>query len=211
MTTDDPHKSSPYLPLTSAHGWIIISATFAVLLACDLLLIYYFDEYEPEYPIYSVIGAFILDLILTVLFAGPLIIAVEIGRRSKRLLAVYIGVLLLAFGIFTTFDTYKHWAARRVVQHVYWHNSYRAFHGKQSFTDLTQFEQPRWHLLLHGFTQLKNDPWGHPYHYELTPESVDHPHRKNWYANWVFWSNGPDGRDDGHQKHDDIDITNAGL
>jgi hypothetical protein len=180
--------------------------TYAALLAQDLIFIYLFDEYEPKFgkggsSIFAAIG----NGVLTLFLGAPVIVAVEIGRRSKVKLAAGLGVLLLAFGIFSTFDTYKSWAARRAVRHVYMHNSY----VEQPFTRLQQFEQPIWHLWLHGFPQLTNDPWGRPFHYESVPKDAKHPHLGTWNPIYVFWSDGPDGRDDGYNKHDDIDITNS--
>jgi len=210
MATDDPQEPAPHNPLTSTGGWITIVTTFALLLAHDLILIFFFDEYEPKFGrSASATFAAIGNGVLTLLLGAPLIIAVEIGRRSKLQLAIGLGILLLAFGIFTTFDTYKAWAARRAVQHVYWHNVHRSFDSKEPFTDLQEFERPRYHLWLHGLTQIRTDPWGRPYHYQLISGSGDHPHRRTWDVNWLFWSDGPDGEDDGNDKHDDIDITNS--
>lgn len=184
-------------------------AFFAALMLRDLVLIYRFGEYEPKFgPMFNVVTAAVLNVVIA---AGAAVCVVLLGvsaRISKLLPVILVAATLGGILFFVRSERGKYWHARRAVRYVYWRN----FHARNPLPNIRAFETPRVQMLLNGFTQLRRDPWRNPFNYELISDVMaDHPHRKNWDIEWAFWSNGPDGEDDGHDKRNDVDITNAGL
>ncbi len=190
--------------------FVILVLAFAILLGCDTVLIYKFNEFEPKFgPLFNFTIAVIVDVLLAAAPAGVLTAARSFFRRSRTTFFVTLAIVVVASAFLTNSDAFKTWNARRAVRYVYWRN-FAA--GRKPLPTLESLEKPRTQLVLHGLIQLHTDPWGHPYHYELINDIMtDHPHRKNWDVGWAFWSNGPNGIDDGQNKKDDIDITNSGL
>jgi len=185
-------------------------AAYLILLACDVTLIYRFNEFEPKFgPGFKLGIAVVGDLVIAVAIAALVLSARAVWNRSRIVFVVVLALPVLGLTVYARSNSFKTWNARRAVRYVYWRNFHQ---GRRPLPSIHALEHPRLQLLLHGFIQLHNDPWGHPYHYELINDvGAAHPHRENWDVDWAFWSNGPDGIDDGTKKRDDIDVTNSGL
>jgi hypothetical protein len=152
-------------------------------------------------------------LIVAVLVIASAVVALGQKLTEPLLAAATIVVTLVTVtaALVLTLDIAGGWYAKRCVRYVYWRNFHeQVIHGAPLPT-LDSFSTPPAQRLLHGVVSVKTDPWFNPFHYLVVARTAEHPHKGHWDVEGIFWSNGPNGIDDGSDKRDDIDVTNSGL
>ena len=197
-----------YRSLVLPAGFVVVA--FVTLFVRDLVLIVVFGEFEPQFSLtFNITVTAIFDAAIAVPLGFLLFfLARSLRGHTNATVCLLVAGVVGGLAWVNFAPTGKRWRAKRAVRYVYWRN----FEAEQPLPSLDAFKRPRLQALLHGFVDLETDPWGRPYRYELISDTeLDHPHRQNWDIGWAFWSNGPDGLDDGHNRRDDIDVTNSGL
>lgn len=158
------------------------------------------------------LGDDILIIVAVLVLASA---AVALGQKLTQPLfaavAIMVALVTVTTALVLTLDVAGGWYAKRCVRYVYWRNFHEQVAHGAPLPDLDSLSSPALRRLLHGVVSVKTDPWFKTFHYLVVPRNAEHPHKANWDVEGLFWSNGPDGVDDGYSKRDDIDVTNSGL